>query len=291
MGSILYLLFVTGVSHALVTPATIVGSRRSLISTNRESKLLAFSSEASPSDYSTEDLVKEKAVTVDENEEDAVIRDDLKRELLLLSSVTNRGEYATLEDQNMLVDIVSQLEALNPTPNPSSNSEGEWDLCLSSTQLFRSSPFFQSIRVAMGENKLMAENAFDLHDRSTTFGRMGRVRQTITSDKLISEVALDVGIFPGLPIRVKGTVVSTASLNVISPQTFETRIEATEVKGSNVPLFNQFLDDLNFELPVGDLYNAVTGSVPVVSWNTFYLDEALRIVRDLDDNFFVFTRS
>lgn len=47
-----------------------------------------------PSDFNAEDLEGEKALSVDQNEEDAVIRDALKRELLLLSSITNRGEYA-----------------------------------------------------------------------------------------------------------------------------------------------------------------------------------------------------
>jgi len=102
----------------------------------------AFAGDA-PSDYDADDLQEEKTATVDLNEDDALIRDALKRELLLLSSVTNRGEYASLDEQNMLVDLVSQLEALNPTDRPAANSEGEWDLCLSSTQFFRSSPFFQ----------------------------------------------------------------------------------------------------------------------------------------------------
>jgi hypothetical protein len=194
--------------------------------------------------------------------------------------------------KNILVDLVSQLEALNPTANPSSNCEGEWDLCLSSTQFFRSSPFFQSIRVAMGDsNKAMAENAFDIHDRATTASRVGRVRQSITRDQLVSEVDLEVGLLPGLPFRAKGTVVTTASLQVVSPETWETRIESTSVKGSNVPLFNQMLEDLNFDFPVNNVYSTLLGEVPVVELKTFYVDEGIRITRDVDDNFYVFSRS
>jgi hypothetical protein len=55
--------------------------------------------ESGPSDYDRADLLDEKSVTVDENEEDDNIRDALKRELLLFSSVTNRGEYATTDEQ------------------------------------------------------------------------------------------------------------------------------------------------------------------------------------------------
>jgi hypothetical protein len=51
-----------------------------------------------PSDFNTEDLEGEKHLTIDDKAEDVVIRDALKRELLLLSSITNRGEYAVRND-------------------------------------------------------------------------------------------------------------------------------------------------------------------------------------------------
>eukprot|EP00543_Licmophora_paradoxa_P001458 CAMPEP_0202457638 /NCGR_PEP_ID=MMETSP1360-20130828/14612_1 /ASSEMBLY_ACC=CAM_ASM_000848 /TAXON_ID=515479 /ORGANISM="Licmophora paradoxa, Strain CCMP2313" /LENGTH=291 /DNA_ID=CAMNT_0049077785 /DNA_START=26 /DNA_END=901 /DNA_ORIENTATION=+ len=245
-----------------------------------------------PSDYDSDDIppaIKSVSVTKLE-EEDELIRDALKRELLLLASVTNRGEYASSDERDIVIDLVTQLEALNPTADPASNCQGEWDLCLSSTQFFRSSPFFLSIRSAMGDgNKAMAENGFDLHDRATTAGRVGRVRQIVGTDTLTSELDLEVGLLPGIPIKVKGTVVTVASLRPTSPEAWELKIQTTQVKGSNVPLFNQFLDDLKFELPVGDIYNSI-GTVPAVSMKTYYVDENLRITRDMDDNFFVFSR-
>jgi len=225
----------------------------------------AYYDEDAPSDYDSEDLTDKQEVEVDTNEDDATIRDALKRELLLLSSVTNRGECANKDEQDILVDLVNQLEALNPTAEPSSKCEGEWSLCLSSTQLFRSSPFFQSIRVAVGdENKQIADNGFELHDRATTGSRIGRVRQIIESNKLISEVELEVGMMPGLPFRIKGTVVTTANLKVSASETWDLEIISTQVKGSNVPLLNQFLDDLKLELPVGEVYKTVQGKVPVI---------------------------
>jgi PAP_fibrillin len=219
-----------------------------------------------PSDYDSSDLVSAKGVTVDTNDDDAPIRDALKRELLLLASVTNRGEYATKEERDIIIDLVTQLEALNPTLDPSSNCEGDWDLALSSTQFFRSSPFFQSIRVALGnDNKRIADNAFDLHDRATTVSRIGRVRQRITFDTLVSEVDLEVGIAPGIPIRIKGTVVTTANLKVISPEGWGLRVTNTLVKGSNVPFFNQFLDERHIELPMGNIFSTLLqGEVPEV---------------------------
>jgi len=255
-------------------------------------KLFSYYDESSPSDYDAEDLVQEKGVAVDENEDDSIIRDQLKRELLLLSSVSNRGEFASKDDQNVLTDLVAQLEALNPTEDPAMKCEGEWDLALSSTQFFRSSPFFLTIRAAMGEsNKAMADNAFDIHDKATTAGRIGRVRQTITSKTLTSEVDLEVGLLPGLPFRAKGTIITKASFQPVSSETAELQVGVTEIKGSNIPFLNQYLDDLKLELPLNQIFQQIQGNVPTVQLKTFYVDEGMRITRDMDDNFFVYTRA
>lgn len=252
--------------------------------------LSAFS-DGIPSDTADYSTMK-KEVVVDSNEADVLIRDALKRELLVLASVTDRGEYATKEEQNIIIDLVSQLEALNPTAEPASNCQGEWDLCLSSTQFFRSSPFFQAIRAALGdENSAVANNFFDLHDKATSNSRYGRIRQRITSDKLVSEVDLVVGLAPGVPVRIQGTVVTTSDLKVISSDAMEVYVTATQVKGSNIPIFNQFMDDLKFELPIGSIYTSIQGKVPAVFLRTYYVDNAIRITRDSDDNFFVFTRA
>jgi hypothetical protein len=255
--------------------------------TSRFPRLFAFFDEQSPSDYS--DVLEDKSLEVDTKEEDALIRDELKRELLLLSSVTNRGEYASKDEQNMLIDLVAQLEAINPTVDPARNVQGEWDLCLSSTQFFRSSPFFQSLRRVMDQP--MSANFFDIHDKATTSGRVGRVRQIITENRLTSEVDLEVGLFPGLPFKVKGTVVTTADYKAVGSDTYEMQVDTTQVKGSNVPLLNQFLDDVKLVLPLSQAFTTLTGSVPVVTNKIFYLDEGMRIVRDEDENFFVYTRA
>lgn len=247
-----------------------------------------------PSDYDADDLEGEKTVAVDYDEEDASIRDELKRELILLASVTNRGQCASAEEENLVAEVVAELEALNPTADPALNSQGDWELCYSSTQSFRSSPFFLAIRAFLGDdNKAIAENAFDIHDRATSASRVGKVRQIIDKDnkELISEYDLSVGMMPGLPIQVKGTVVTSADLTPVAPETWEMFVRGTKVIRSNVPFLDQYLDDNAVEIPVGEAYKAVSGSVPTAVLKTFYVDEAMRITRDVDDNFFVFTRA
>lgn len=254
----------------------------------RQSRIFQFYVDSDPSDYDSGSIEDgEKSLQVDTNEDDIEIRDDLKRELILLSSVTNRGEYATLDEQNLIIDLVAQLEALNPTKDAAYVCQGEWDLALSSTQFFRSSPFFQTLRVSL--DKSVAENAFEIHDQATTAGRIGRVRQTITDDELISEVELEVGILPGIPFRIQGTVITTAALAVKSSSKWETTIEDTRVVRSNLPFINEVLDTL--EMPTGSMFQTVLGDVPAVELKTFYLDQSMRITRDMDDNIFVFTRA
>lgn len=226
-----------------------------------------FPDDTGPSDYDMDDLPpSEKSVIVDENEEDVRIRDALKRELLLLASVTNRGLYSNKDEAGLVLDLVSQLEALNPTANPADHCEGEWDLCYSSTQLFRSSPFFQAIRVAVGDdNKQMAENGFKLHDRATAGGRIGRVRQILKQNQLVNELDLEVGVVPGLPFKVKGTVVTTAGMRIVSDRKMQLTLQSTKVKGSNIPLLNQIIEEeLQMELPVGDVYKQLRGDVPII---------------------------
>lgn len=268
-------------------------ARRMQVSSKRSRWRLTRLYSDAPSDYDSSDLQPaERSVAVDLDDDDAIIRDQLKRELLLLASITNRGDYATLEEKDIIVDLVTQLEALNPTADPASNCEGEWDLILSSTQSFRSSPFFMAIRAAVGdENRAVVETGFDIHDRATSASRIGRVRQTVMDDLLVSEVDLQVGLIPGLPIQVDGTVVTTAKLNIMPPETWEVTVVGTKVTGSNVPFLDQYLDDFPLELPVGDLYQSFTGSVPVAKLETYYVDGGIRITRDVDDNFFVFSRA
>ena len=248
-----------------------------------------------PSDYDADDLTNtERPVVVDMDEDDAAIRDELKRELVLLASVTNRGTCASAEEENLVVDLVTQLEALNPTADPALNSQGDWELCYSSTQSFRSSPFFLAIRAFLGDdNKPVADNLFTIHDRATTASRVGKVRQIIDKEntELVSEYDLSVGLLPGLPVRVKGTVVTSSDLTAIAPETWEMKVRGTKVNGSNVPFLDQYLDDNAVEIPVGDVYQSLSGSIPTAVLKTYYVDEGMRITRDSDDNIFVFTRA
>ena len=53
--------------------------------------------------------VTSTAQGITSDEEDDEIREALKRELLLLSSITNRGEYTSSMERDIIIDIVTQL--------------------------------------------------------------------------------------------------------------------------------------------------------------------------------------
>ncbi|CAN0439131.1 unnamed protein product, partial [Laminaria digitata] len=92
---------------------------------------------------------------------------------------------------------------------------GVWELVYTDTQPFRSSPFFMAIGELFGEEKDRAETLFAFHRAATSIGEIGRVKQTISEATLVSEVDLKVGVWPGLPVSLTGTVVTKARLSPI----------------------------------------------------------------------------
>ena len=122
---------------------------------------------------------------------------------------------------------------------------------------------------------------------------VGKVHQIINKNnsELVSEYDLSVSLIPVLLLRVKGAVVTSAELTVIAPETWEMTVRGTKVNGSNVPFLDQYLDYNAVEIPVGEAYKAISGSIPAAVLKTFYVDEGMRITRDIDENFFDFTRA
>ena len=249
-----------------------------------------------------------------ETEEDIALREALKRELLLMSSVTSRGEYiASREEQDLIVDIVTQLEALNPTADPALNCDGRWDLCMAGTfkplsigeagkkskgsnprnALLRISPFFLTLRTILGENnkailQLLEETLLG-NGRIVTFGRL---QQIISDRELRSEVSVEstAGVFSLLPLpQLKLKIVTTASLSILPPMQWNLELKETTIDTSSSGVLSKIPSTA---IPVGQLLSKVNkeGKVPLSSLKTMYVDEGIRITRDEDENFFVFAR-
>lgn len=226
------------------------------------------------------------AVLADDNPE---LRETMKREILSIAATSNRGQVATQEEKDSAMDLIFQLEALNPTPDATNVNTigGAWELVYTDTQPFRCSPFFMALGEVFGEEKGQAETLFSLHRAATSNGEIGRVRQTISEATLLSEIDLRVGLVPGLPMALKGTVVTKARLNPTSADSFSVAVESTSVTNNNIL---SFLDGA-VEVPVERVYSTLRGSVPESKLSTFYLDDDMRISRMSDDHIFVFVRA
>jgi hypothetical protein len=127
---------------------------------------------------------------------------DLVSRLLLIASTCGRGEFATLAQKNQALSFIEQLERKSPTLQPTTSPliQGTWELVYSSTQLFRSSPFFMAGR-AVCSTKDEAEQYdwfCDLHREALAMSRIGAVRQIVSETRMVSEFEVKAGTVPFL---------------------------------------------------------------------------------------------
>ena len=242
--------------------------------------------------------------------------------LTSLGAMTGRGEFmlhtkfrpSTQQQYRAVETVVAELERINPivAPTLSPHIYGTWELVYSTTQLFRHSPFFMAGRaVCTTDDQVQQYNWFcDMHRAALSISQIQSVRQIITHSKLISEFEINVGSVPflsdwnpywkysgGLPISITGAIVSTADM---TPTTegdgWELYMDTVQIKGSNLPLIRQILDNENVALQSRTLANVLEQTIssyqtPKPIFRTTYLDEQYRISRDVDDHIFVYVKT
>lgn len=234
------------------------------------------------------------------------------RSLLLTSSSTDRGQYASKSQKLRIESIISHLElsysALKRAPTQSTSIEGTWELIYSDTQLFRSSPFFMAGRAVCRTNEEAKRYDWfcDMHRAALAISNIGKVRQIISGDgRMTSEFEVRVGSVPflsdftpfkysgGWPVTIDGAIVSSADATPTPDGTgWELLMDTVEIKGSNIPLLRQILDN-GTKLESRDLGSFLEENVadytnPRPVFSTTYLDNHLRISRDEDRKIFVY---
>ena len=169
--------------------------------------------------------------------------------LQTLGAISGRGEFATKSQKEAAEKVMIELEMSNPMKEPTNSVtiQGQWTLVYSSTQLFRSSPFFMAGRaVCKTEEEGKQYDWFcDMHRKALAISTIGSVRQIVSNDKLVSEFEVNVGAVPflsdftpftysgGLPFTIEGALVSSADLTPNSDGTgWELYMDTVEVKGS-----------------------------------------------------------
>lgn len=228
--------------------------------------------------------------------------DDLKMDLLKLAAVTAKGEAASMEEKEQARGIISTLETMNPTERPAENAEGTWELVFSDTQLFRSSPFFMAGRAVCEEGSQAQQYDWfcDMHRAALAISQILRVRQVVSSTRLISEFEVSVGSVPfvdqvpfvnlaysgGLPFTVTGSIVSSADILSKEDDKWTLLMDTVEIKGSNIPGLRTLLDN-GARLESRSLGNFLEDTVsgytnPNPVFTTTYLDGDLRVSRDQD---------
>lgn len=131
----------------------------------------------------------------------------LTRSLLALGAATNRGETADAAEKDEARRLAAELEALyhgEQTGSLDSRCSGTWELVLSDTQLFRSSPFFMAGRAVCSDAaEARRYDAFcDLHRAALAISTIGKVRQIVdlasfdADGSIISEFEVRAGAVP-----------------------------------------------------------------------------------------------
>jgi PAP_fibrillin len=233
--------------------------------------------------------------------------------LLQIAARTGRGELATPDDKKQAEQWIGILEANNPTPEPTKSPmiNGKWELLYSSTQLFRSSPFFMAGRaVCTTDDQAQQYDWFcDMHRKALAISNIGPVRQIVSPTLLVSEFEVKVGAIPffnftpltpfpysgGLPFTIDGAIVSSADISPTNNgNAWELYMDTVQIRGSNVPGLRRVLDGglkLDSRQLASFLEQNVDGyTTPRPIFETTYLSDTLRISRDQDGKVFVYQK-
>lgn len=264
----------------------------------------------------------EEKVHIEDNEVDSGMDEkdvfSLLTPLLTTAATTDRGQFASDNQKEMMDSIIAELESMSPSseefsqPTLSSSITGTWELVYSDTQLFRSSPFFMAGRAVCkdGEEAERYDWFCDMHRAALAISEIGKVRQIISSEgRMISEFETNVGSIPflsdftplkysgGLPFKIEGAIVSSADITPTPDgKGWSILMDSVEIKGSNIPLLRQILDSGRATLQSRDLGSFLENNVdgytnPRPIFETTYMDDMIRISRDQDDKVFVYAKA
>jgi hypothetical protein len=229
--------------------------------------------------------------------------------LLQLAASTGRGEHQTSSQRSEATELIAVLEGSNPTLEPTNSPmiNGRWQLLYSTTQLFRSSPFFMAGRAVCGTDDQATQYDWfcDMHRKALAVSNIGQVRQVISPTRIISEFEVEAGAVPflndftpfsysgGLPVSIDGAIVSTADITPTDDGTaWELFMDTVQIKGSNITGLRQILDG-GLQLRSRQLGSFLEQNIggytnPRPIFRTTYLSETIRIGRDQDGKVFVY---
>jgi len=264
-------------------------------------------------------------MTTDSSAATSVDFASIQNSILRIAASTDRGQNANASQKERVSNLIASLESNAPKHDSEEGSSttipsylvGTWELLYSNTQLFRSSPFFLAGRSTCKTPEQAAQyNWFcNMHRAALAISTIGGVRQVITKDgRLVNEFEVRAGAIPflsyfvpslrysgGLPFTIDGAIVSSADImpkntsSSSSTMEWELYMDTVEIKGSNIPILRNLLDSENVALKSRDLSQLLEDNVdsyqaPKPVLRTTYVDSDMRIVRDEDDNIFLYAK-
>ncbi|CAM9297809.1 unnamed protein product [Scytosiphon promiscuus] len=213
----------------------------------------------------------------------------IKNSLLQVAAMTERGQLATEAQRNDMDLLVARLEELKADgqlePYKDEDMVGIWTLVYSSSQAFRSSPFFATFQALLGRQGV-AEKIFSFTDAFPN-AKIGQARQIVNGDctELVSRVEMSVW-----PHRWISGVVETRSkiVNDDTGERLEVIVDDTRVSDSILGKISPRLEEVR--VPVDQLSERLFDRIPRITLDTVFLDEDLRVSRLPDRNFLIYVK-
>ena len=236
----------------------------------------------------------------------------IKKKIYQLAAITDRGQrlnkfIAPMYQEKLkeMEDLIDSLKSFN-TEVSEEKLSGEWELIYSTVELFRSSPFFLAIEKALN-NEFKSNLFFKLHQLQVgSFGlsTIGRIAQNIDFEKKEFISTFDTIIFGLTTIPIFGwfkllptfggrviTMADELNLtdNILQMNLRKTKV--SKVEGLNkIPIFSKLLMDRWY--PVKEVWEKLPWNkeIPSCEVSVIYLDEEIRIMKDLYGSIFVYLR-
>ena len=238
--------------------------------------------------------------------------DEIKNKIYQIAAITDRGQRLNplvssiyQEKSKEMERLINDLEIRNSKISEEKLS-GEWELIYSTVELFRSSPFFLAIEKALND-EFKSNLFFKLHQLQVgSFGlsTIGRIAQNIDFEKKEFLSTFDTTIFGLTTIPILGwfkllptfggRVITLAEDLILENKVLKMNLlktKVSKVEGLNkIPIFSKLLMDRWY--PVKEVWEKLPWNKdsPSCEVTIKYLDEDLRIMRDIYGSQYIYIR-
>jgi len=247
--------------------------------------------------------------------------DRLKSQIIQFGAILDRGQSYNPTSGSFYADRMAaaktKIEELvtsskaSAIPASLQDMEGEWELVLTTVPhgIFRSSPFFLAIQEAyatVGEID-KANLFFKLHELQTCswgISKIGRVAQRINATEGVLSSEFDTALFSLTTVPILGwgkllptfggcvVTISNASMNASEPGLLNLEVDYTTAKPvDGLSGLGAFI--WNKKIPVGRIWKYLPwnkGRSAACKLYCRYVDGEMRIMEDIDGEYFVYVR-